>query len=41
MGNPLKFIITGGNRNDIIKEEGLIENIKNTAVIADKGYDIS
>ena len=39
LGKTLKFIITGGNRNDIIKAEGLIENIKNTTVIADKGYD--
>ena len=27
LGNPLKFTITGGNCNDIIKAEGLIENI--------------
>ena len=39
LGNPLKFIITGGNRNEIIKAEELVENIENTTVIADKAYD--
>ena len=39
LGNPLKFILTGGNRNEIIKAEELIENIHNTNVIADKAYD--
>ena len=34
----MKFIITGGNRNDIIKAENLTEDIKSTTVIADKGY---
>ena len=40
LGNPLKFIINGGNRNEIIKAEELVENIENTIVIADKAYDI-
>ena len=39
LGNPLKFILTGGNRNEIIKAEELIENIKDTNVLADKAYD--
>jgi len=39
LGNPLKFILTGGNRNEIIKAEELIEDIENTNVIADKAYD--
>lgn len=39
LGNPLKFILTPGQRNDITQAESLLKNIKNTAVIADKGYD--
>ena len=34
LGNP-----PGENRNEIIKAEELVENIYNTAVIADKSYD--
>lgn len=39
LGNPLKFILTGGNRHEVIKAEELIENIHHTNVIADKAYD--
>ena len=39
LGNPLKFLLTAGQRNDIIKAEELIKNTSNTTVIADKGYD--
>ena len=39
LGNPLKFILTPGQRNDITQAESLIKDFKNTAVIADKGYD--
>ncbi len=39
LGNPLKFILTPGQRNDITQAEFLIKDFKNTAVIADKGYD--
>lgn len=39
LGNPLKFILTGGNRNEIIKAEELIKDIHHTNVIADKAYD--
>ena len=39
LGNPLKFILTGGNRNEIVKAEELIEDIHDTNVIADKAYD--
>ena len=39
LGNPLKFILTGGNRNEIIKAEELIEDIQHTNIIADKAYD--
>jgi len=39
LGNPLKFILTAGQRNDITQAESLIKNTSNTIVIADKGYD--
>ena len=39
LGNPLNFILTPGQRNDITQAEFLIKDFKNTAVIADKGYD--
>lgn len=39
LGNPLEFILTPGQRNDITQAEKLTENISHTAVIADKGYD--
>jgi transposase len=39
LGNPLKFILTSGQRNDITQAESLLENVANTVVVADKGYD--
>jgi transposase len=39
LGNPLKFILTGGQRNDITQAIPLLKNISNTFVIGDKGYD--
>ena len=39
LGNPLKFILTPGQRNDITQGESLVKEFKNTTVIADKGYD--
>jgi transposase len=39
LGNPLKFILTPGQRNDITQAEPLLKNVENTVVIADKGYD--
>jgi transposase len=39
LGNPLKFIITPGQRNDITQGAELVKEFKNTTVIADKGYD--
>lgn len=39
LGNPLKFILTPGQRQDITQAESLLQNIENTAVIADKAYD--
>ena len=39
LGNALRFILTGGERNDITQAEELIENFTADYVIADKGYD--
>lgn len=39
VGKPIKFILTGGNRNDITQAENLVEGMSNTTVLADKGYD--
>jgi transposase len=39
LGNPLQFILTPGQRNDITQAESLTEKISHTTVIADKGYD--
>ena len=39
LGNALRFILTGGERNDITQAELLIENLHAEYVIADKGYD--
>ncbi|HGC5811915.1 TPA: IS5 family transposase [Legionella pneumophila] len=39
LGNPIKFILTGGNRNDITQAEELLKEQRNTMVLADKGYD--
>ena len=39
LGNPLQFILTPGQRNDITQGESLIEDFKSAMVIADKEYD--
>lgn len=39
LGNALKFILTGGQRNDITQAESLIEDLAAEYVLADKGYD--
>ena len=39
LGNALRFILTGGNRNDMTPAEALIENLFADYVLADKGYD--
>ncbi len=39
LGNPLKFILTGGQQNDITQAIPLLQDVYNTFVIADKGYD--
>ena len=39
LGNPLKFILTPGQRHDITQGDALVKGLQNTIVIADKGYD--
>lgn len=39
LGNPLKFILTPGQRNDITQAKLLCEEVSDAAVFADKGYD--
>jgi len=39
LGNALRFILSGGQRNDITQAEELIENFTADYVIADMGYD--
>ncbi|WP_341763544.1 IS5 family transposase [Candidatus Tisiphia endosymbiont of Beris chalybata] len=41
LGNPLKFILTAGQRNDITQAENLTKDIHDITLIADKGYDSS
>lgn len=38
LGNPLKIIITAGQRNDVTQISALLQNVVNSYVIADKGY---
>lgn len=39
LGNPIKFILTGGHRNDITQAAELLKEQHDTIVLADKGYD--
>lgn len=39
LGNPLRWLLTPGHRNDITQAAALIEGIETTAVVADRGYD--
>jgi transposase len=39
LGNPVRFILTGGQRNDITQIEPLLNGLKADYVLADKGYD--
>jgi transposase len=39
LGNPLKFIVTAGQRNDITQANALLDGVVDAYVIADKGYD--
>jgi transposase len=39
LGNALRFILTGGERNDITQAAALVKDLCAKYVIADKGYD--
>jgi transposase len=39
LGNPLRFLLTGGQRHDITQAEGLIADYEFERVIADRSYD--
>lgn len=39
LGNPLRYLLTGGQRHDITQAEGLITGFECEYVIADKSYD--
>jgi transposase len=39
LGNALRFILTGGERNDITQAQSLVNDLEADYVIADKGYD--
>jgi len=39
LGNPIKFILTEGNRHDVTQAAELLKERRNTMILADKGYD--
>ena len=39
MGNPLRSILTVGQRADITQSESLVADYEPAVVIADRGYD--
>ena len=39
LGYLLKFFLTAGQRHDIKGAEQLLNSLKNTIIITDKGYD--
>jgi transposase len=39
LGNPLRFLLTGGERHDITQAEDLIDGYDFQCVIADRSYD--
>ncbi len=39
LGNPLRFILTEGQRHDCTQALALLEGITGQALLADKGYD--
>ena len=39
LGNPLRFLLTAGNRHDITQAAALIDGYHPVYVIADRGYD--
>jgi transposase len=41
LGNPLRFIVTAGQRSDITQASDLLKSTTESYVLADKGYDSS
>lgn len=39
LGNPVRFILTGGERNDITQAQPLIHGLRARYVLADRAYD--
>jgi len=39
LGNPLRFLLTSGQRHDITQAPALIAGIQNIPIIGDRGYD--
>ncbi len=39
LGNPLKFIITAGQKSDVTQAPNLLEGVRGSYVLADRGYD--
>lgn len=39
LGNPLRIIVTVGQRTDITEAEDLLADYETDAVLADRGYD--
>ena len=41
LGNPLRFLLSSGNRNDICMAQALLEpfDLSGRLILADKGYD--
>ena len=41
LGNPLRFLLSSGNRNDICMAQALLEafDLNGKLILADKGYD--
>lgn len=39
LGNPIKFILTEGNRHDVTQAAELLKEQRDTMILADKGYD--
>ncbi len=39
LGNPLSFVLTPGQRQDITQEPEMIEGFSEAKILADKGYD--
>lgn len=39
LGNPVRWLLTGGEVADITQAKSLLDGLKTDAVLADKGYD--